>query len=149
MTFIIYYFNVWLFNRKSKCSTVLLKMSKLLIKLRPCYIIKSINYTKRYLFLKLNKLSRTSKSATLSESSPLTTSTTSPPVNSDPQLKPVIGFVPNLENFDRVEKLQGHRRDLGRVTISVSSRKTRYDHVSVADRFNLKDFVFPFQLILV
>ena len=77
-------------------------------------------------------------STTTTTSKTFTTSTTCQPVNSDPQLKSFVRFVSDLENFDRIQKLQSHRSDLGRVPIPVSSRKTGNDHVSVADRFNLK-----------
>ncbi len=62
-------------------------------------------------------------------------------MDSNSQLQHLVWLVPDLKDLDGVEELQRHRGDLGSVTISVTSRQTGNDHVSVTDRLNLKKSV--------
>lgn len=59
-------------------------------------------------------------------------------VKTNSKLKLLFWPVTYLENGNDVTQCQGHARDLLGVEISITVRQTRYHHVGIANRFNLR-----------
>ena len=59
-------------------------------------------------------------------------------MQSDADLQLLLRFVSDLESLHSLENLKGHPRNLSRVVLTVSQRKSRHHHVSVTNRLNLE-----------